>query len=187
MRTITITQNIYSFEELSDEAKERVYEHFRNEMGIPFWGEEYKDTMETIAQTMGWGASFYSYDGIRYSVEFCIGDEDIEELSGPRAMAYIENNYIDAAKKPKKYWLGGIIHCDGRKNWTRKSRIKYEIDNCPFTGFIADYCFCEAWAEWKKNIGKNLTVQDFADMVADRLGKEWTVDNEYQISDEGIE
>ena len=186
MRTITITKEVYRFDELTEEAKERVFDHFRMDCDILSWQSENRDTVEAIAEKMDWKYRYESYDGITYTVEYDIDDEDISALSGVRAMAYIWNNYISAAMQPKTYWLHGVLYCDGRKNWTRKSRINYTIDNCPFTGYCMDCCFSEAWKEWKDSFCKNSTVQDFADMVADHLGKDWTNDNEYQISDEGI-
>ena len=186
MRTITITKDIYTFDELTEEAQEKAFEYFRNLPYLFAWQEENRDTVKAIADKMDWAYDLYSYDGITYSVNYSISSDDIAELSGKRAMAYIQNNYIDAAKKPKTYWLNGLIHCDGRKNWKRNSKINYEIDNCPFTGYCMDCCFSEAWRDWQKNFSKHSTVQDFADLVADYLGRDWTADNEYQYSDDGI-
>lgn len=186
MRTITITKEVYRFDELTEEAKERVFDHFRMDCDILSWQSENRDTVEAIAEKMGWKYRYDSYDGITYTVDYDIDDEDISALSGVRAMAYIENNYINAARQAKTYWLHDVLYCDGRKNWTRKSKINFTIDNCPFTGYCMDCCFSEAWKEWKETFCKNSTVQDFANMVADRLGKDWTSDNEYQVSDEGI-
>ena len=185
MKTITITKNIYRFDELSDEAKEKVFEYFRTS-DILFWQSESESTVKAIADKFGWTYSCYSFDGIRYTVEYDIDDEDASMLSGKRAFAYIQNNFIDRAKEAKTYWLNHVLYCDGRKNWTRKSKISFTIDNCPFTGYCMDCCFSEAWKEYKKNFCKNSTVQDFLDLVAEKLSKDWTSDNEYQLSDEGL-
>lgn len=186
MRTITITKDIYSFNELSEDAKESAIEYFRNDSNILAWQRENAETVETIAKRMNWRYSYESYDGIRYTVYFEIGDCDIEELAGSRAMAYIYNNYINAASEAKIYWLHNVLYADGRKNWNRKSKINFTIDNCPFTGYCMDCCFAEAWREWLKQFNKNSTVAEFVELVADRLSEEWTNDNEYQISDDGI-
>ena len=86
----------------------------------------------------------------------------------------------------KTYWLNHIIYCDGRKNWSRKSKLFFGWDDCPFTGYCADCCFIEAWREWVEGFNKNSTVGDFILGVANRFGDEWTRDNEYQMSDEYI-
>lgn len=186
MRTEIITRNIYTFDELSDDAKEKAIERFRRDLDYLAWQSESADTVKEIAEKMSWRWSYESYDGIRYDVKFSIDDGDVSDLSGKRAMAYIVNNYINRAEQPKTYWLHHVLYCDGRKNWTRESRIWRTIDDCPFTGYIMDCCFAEAWRDWKKQFSVNSTVQDFADLVAEKLARDWTADNEYQISDDGI-
>ena len=189
MKTIVTETNVYTFDELTDEAKENAIENFRNytfEHGGLCWQTENANAVKVIAEKMGWKYDYSSWDGVDYCVEYSVDDGDVAELSGARAMAYIENNYIDVAKKPKMYWLHNVLYGDGRKNWTRKSKVNFTIDDCPFTGYCMDCCFSEAWREWKSKFNKHSTVQDFADMVASHLSKDWTEDNRYQVSDEGI-
>lgn len=186
MKTVYITKNIYTFDELSDEAKEAAIEWFRAGDNALSWQGENYDTVKEIARLMNWRVDVDSYDGVQYEVNYTIYDSDVADLSGCRAMAYIQNNYIKAAQKPKTYWLNHVLYCDGRKNWTRKSKINFEIDNCPFTGYCMDCCFAEGWREWLATFTKDSTVQDFADMVSSHLSKDWTNDNEYQLSDEAI-
>ena len=182
MRTITTT--LYLFDELSDEAKEKAIENYRCSMCAFAWQEEMIDSIEAIAKAMNCKAEWYSYDGITYDVSFFSQEtEDIESLSGKRAWAYIWNNYLYPCRKYKTYYA---FYYDGRKNWTRKSKISFGWNDCPFTGYCADCCFIEAWMEWKKNFNKYSTVGDFIELVAEKLGEEWTSDNEYQISDEYI-
>lgn len=185
----TITTNLYTFNELSDEAKEKAIENYRYSDFDFAWQRETIDTINAIAEGMNCKAKWYSYDGITYDVSFYSREtEDIENLSGKRAWAYIWNNYLYPNREYKTYWKDKVIHCDGRKNWKRKSKISFGFDNCPFTGYCADCCFIEAWREWQKLFRNNsaLTVGDFIDLVANNLSKEWTSDNEYQNSDEGI-
>lgn len=181
----TITKEVFTINELSEEARENAFDAFRSYDRILGDQSDEISTVRTIAEVMGWECDWDSYDGISYRVSYYAGI-DCANLSGSRAMAYIQNNFISTAEQPKTYWLDHVLHCDGRKNWKRKSKINYTIDDCPFTGFCMDYCFAEAWKEWKKNFSKNSTVQDFADMVADKLADEWTAENEYRISDEGL-
>ena len=186
MRTITNTYNVYRFDELSDEAKEKALDDFRYN-NVFAWQDEIIDTIKAIAKAMNCRASWYSYDGIAYDVSFdSNAEEDIENLKGKRAYAYIFNNFLFPNRSMKTYWLNHMIHCDGRKNWSRKSKLFFGWDDCPFTGYCADCCFIEAWREWVKDFNKNSTVGDFILMVANRLGDEWTSDNEYQMSDEYI-
>lgn len=186
MHTITNTFNVYSFKELSEEAKERAIESFRLATDFPY-REEAINSIEEISKAMNCDAEYYSYDGICYSVEFTPKEyEDIETLQGKRAYAYIVNNYLMPNKSYKIYWKDKCIYTDGRKNWKRKSNLFYSWDDCPFTGYGMDYCFIEAWKNWEKNFNKYSTVGEFINLVADTLGKAWTEDNEYQLTDEFI-
>lgn len=186
MRTITNTFNVYCFEELSEEAKEKAIENFRLTMDLT-WQEEAINSIKKISKAMNCDADLYSYDGICYSVEFTSKEyEDIEIIQGKRAYAYIVNNYLMPNKSYKIYWKDKYIYADGRKNQKRKSNLFYSWDNCPFTGYYMDCCFIEAWRNWKKNFSKYSTVGEFINLVADTLGKAWTEDNEYQQTDEYI-
>lgn len=185
----TITTNLYTFDELSDEAKEKAIESYRYYDFEFAWQREMVDTIKAIAEVMNCKVEWFSYDGITYDVSLYSREtEDIENLSGKRAWAYIWNNYLYPNREYKTYWKDKVIHCDGRKNWKRKSKISFGWDNCPFTGYCADCCFIEAWREWQKLFRNNstLTVEDFIDLVAINLSKEWTNDNKYQNSDEAI-
>ena len=187
----TITKTIYRFDELSIEAQQNAIENYRNKYFEFGWQDEIINTIRKIARAMNCDYNYYSYDGITYEVSFTPIDFD-DEMQGKRAWAYIVNNFITPNEKPKTYWLGHVIYCDGRKNWTRKSKIWFNIFDCPFTGYIADCCFYDAWADWKKNFSveskyrRGSTIKDFIDGVAELLSKEWSSDNEYQYSDEGI-
>lgn len=185
MRTIVTT--VYTFDELSDEAKKKAINDWRDSEREFAWTYDTINSIEAIAKAMYCKAEWYSYDGITYDVSFYSYEtKDIENLSGKRAWAYIWNNYLYPNREYKTYWKDKVLHCDGRKNWERKSKISYGWDDCPFTGYCADCCFIEAWRIWKKKFNKYSTVGDFIELVAEKLGKEWTNDNKYQLTDEYI-
>ena len=95
MRTITNTFNVYSFKELSDEAKENAIDRVRYDRNCLSWQDEAINSIEEISKAMNCKAEWYSYDGIKYYVSFTSNEyEDIETLEGKRAYAYIVNNYL---------------------------------------------------------------------------------------------
>ena len=104
MRTITNTSNVYTFGELSDEAKENAIDRVRYDRGCLSWQDEAINTIEKIATAMNCNAEWYSYDGIKYYVSFTSKEyEDVENLEGKRAYAYIVNNYLMPNKSYKTY------------------------------------------------------------------------------------
>lgn len=187
MRTVVNTFNVYTFDELSNDAKEKAINSFRYNDSCLNWQDEAINTINAISAAMNCDAEWHSYDGIKYYVSFTSKEyEDIEILEGKRAYAYIVNNYLMPNKNYKTYWKDRCIYTDGRKNWKRKSKLFYGWDDCPFTGYCMDCCFIEAWKKWEKNFNKNSTVGDFIELVADNLAEDWTKDNEYQMTDEYI-
>lgn len=188
MREIKI--KIYNFNELSEKAKENAINHYRESIQFS-WQDEFINTIEKIAEAMSCNYDYYSYDGITYHVSFTPNEFD-EKIEGTRAWAFIENNFITPNEKAKIYYLNHIIHCDGRKNWSRKSKINFSLSDCPFTGYYADYCFFEVWQEWKKNFSitkdnkRGSNIDDFIELVSEKISAEWTQDNKYQYSEEGI-
>ena len=185
----TITKNIYSFDELNKKAQEKAIENYRCGMDFPFENDNI-NSIEAIADGCKWTAHWDSYDGVSYNVWFTLNEYNADAilmLTGKRAMAYIYNHYINPNTKAKTYWLNHCIYADGRKNWKRKSRITYTLDDCPFTGYCMDDAFADAWNEWKRNFNNDFsTVEGFIRAVGNKLGSYWTTDNEWLMSDECI-
>lgn len=171
----TISVNVYSYNELSEKAKERAINYFKDS-GIFYYQDDAINTIKAIAKALNCEYDYYSYDGIYYKVEF-ISNSEIEELQGKRAYSYIVNNYIIPNLKFKTYY---------RKCNRRISNIFSIFDDCLFTGYYLDMAFNEAWKNWKKSFNSKSKVKDFLHMVETELGSEWSIDNEYQMKDENI-
>ena len=158
MRTITTTTTttVYNFDELSEEAKEKVIEDARD-FEAEYTLEEIVACMASAMDKMGITIKDYSIniDGSGY-INLSVVDEDLE---GVRAYRYIVNNFFSEVNKRKLYY----------KEWKklRKSNLdrKDWMDNCPFSGLCYDYAVKSAWegfcAELKR--GERPTVRDFLD------------------------
>lgn len=156
MRTETTITKIYTFDELSGEAKEKVIAEARDsEMEINC--DEFVDCMKSATNEMGVAIEDYSIgiDGSGY-IKL---DAENDNLEGARAYAYIMNNFFEGIDKKKlvyKEWeKRRISHLD-RKDW---------MDNCPFSGMCYDYAVKEAWENWCNDLreGKSPSVRDFLD------------------------
>ena len=161
MRTVTetITTNVYTFDELSDEAKEKVVDEARYSV-METSVDELVDCMKTAMDKMGITINDYeiSVDGSGYISLSVEGEND--ELEGARAYAYIVNNFFEGANKKKFVYkdLGvnsrsRISHLD-RKDW---------MDNCPFSGLCYDDAVKDAWDSWCYDLrnGESPTIGDF--------------------------
>ena len=158
MRTITTTTTttVYSFDELSEGAKEKVIEDARN-FEAEYRLEEIVDCMKSAMDKMGITINDYSIgiDGSGY-INLSVEDDDLE---GVRAYRYIVNNFFSEVNKKKLYYKG----------WEKRRKSNLDrkdwMDDCPFTGVCYDYAVKDAWEDFCAELkqGEHPTVRDFLD------------------------
>lgn len=159
MRTITetITTNIYTFDELSEKAKENCINEQR-ELVADDNSTEMLDCMSSAMKAMNVKVNDYEIgnDGSGY-ISLSV-DEDAEDLEGVRAYAWIVNNCFSGVKKGKTFWKGYKSRISNleSKNWMR---------NFPFTGIFYDEAVADAWDKWCNSLreGREPSVEDFLD------------------------
>ena len=158
MRTETTITKIYTFDELSDEAKEKVIAEARD-FAMEIHRDELVDCMKSAMNEMEIAIEDYSIgiDGSGY-IKL---DAENDDLEGARAYAYIMNNFFSGVDKKelvyKEWEKRRISHLD-RKDW---------IDNCPFSGWCYDYAVKKAWDSWCSDLreGKSPSIRDFLDEI----------------------
>ena len=158
MRTETTITKIYTFDELSDEAKEKVIAEARD-FAMEINRDELVDCMKSAMNEMEIAIEDYSIgiDGSGY-IKL---DAENDDLEGARAYAYIMNNFFSGVDKKelvyKEWEKRRISHLD-RKDW---------IDNCPFSGWYYDYAVKKAWDSWCSDLreGKSPSIRDFLDEI----------------------
>lgn len=175
MRTETTIIKIYTFDELSDEAKEKVIAEARD-FDMEISRDELVDCMKSAMSEMGIAIKDCSI-GIDGSGYFKL-DADNDDLEGARAYAYIMNNFFEGVDKKKlvyKEWEKRRVSRLDRKDW---------IDNCPFSGWCYDFAVKEAWKSWCNDLreGKGPSVRDFLDELEWAYLKE--LSDEYDGFDE---
>lgn len=154
MRTVTTITKIYTFDELSDEAKEKVIAEARDS-AMEFSCDELVDCMKTAMDKMGITINDYgiSIDGSGY-INFSVEDDDLE---GIRAYKFIVNRLFSEVDKKKFYY----------KRWEKRRKSNLErkdwMDNCPFSGMCYDYAMKNAWVNWCSELrkGNSPSVRDF--------------------------
>jgi hypothetical protein len=132
MKTKTI--NLYSFSELSKEAQQTAYNEWLNDGVFYGWHSENAQTLKAFTDLFG---ITLDRDGDFRTVHNDF--EDLENLSGPRLLSYLWNNYGKEIFKPKQYWIcQGTKNCVGIGAKKRESKIFVTPWNCPLTGFHMD-------------------------------------------------
>ena len=152
MKTITI----YTPRELKEHCPEnyqKAYEKYRDSHDdyLPFHIEEVMESLKEVFKHSGiilkdWSIYAWSYSCIDFNL-----DEDIGNLSGARAFAWLENNLLSDLRIP---WTG-----EKRKNLRKYGRYYRpgRIKPCPFTGVCYDEDFLESLYN---NIKSGMCIQD---------------------------
>ena len=171
MRTVieTIKTDVYKFDELSDEAKEKFIEEQRD-FEAEFWADEMCDCMKRAMEWMNINIDDYQFDCTGSGYINLSVDDEAEDLEGVRAYAWIVNNCFADVNKSKTFWKG--------LSKSRKSNIESKdwMDNCPFSGVIYDFAVKDAWEEWCAELknGFEPSVRDFLDKLENQYLNEWS-------------
>ncbi len=177
----TIRTKVYQFSELSEQAKQKAIENYRNSNTEIFWADENRESLKEFAKLFPIIVTDWSYGGRGEGVSFRFTEcGEIENLTGQRLATYLWNNYnVDIYSK--KYYS---IHENGSYK-SRYSKIQSEPFNCPLTGYCMDNeLLSEIWDFINKPDSRN-----FKDLLEDCFS-EWikacNADIEDQNSDENI-
>lgn len=188
------TIKLYKFSELSEEVQDMLVEKYVEGMYDIPWLNEILESAEAFGKRIDVDFEFDSYDGYTYRSDGYkyLLDFEPEDMDGKRAIKWIYNNYVkdcyDTKYDKKEY----------RKKYVDKlKKIKYsaypldlhiEIEPCWLTGYCADYIPYKAYLDFVECVkqGKNLTLDDYFEMVQDAFADELNNEIEYQTSKECI-
>ena len=174
MRTAEV--KIYSYSELSEDAKEHAWQNWLAK-GVEYpWDGEARETIDALENALGIAVRRWRFDssGHDFDLSFEGWNEDALNLRGNRARSYLWNNF-------------GHLLLQGRyyKKWhgTKHAHSRFWLDRvydgtCPLTGVCFDcdaldplayFCFGVKWDETqKKRIPIRPTIaQDNANTVED--------------------
>lgn len=171
-------REVFSFNELSKEVQEKLIKKYREEQSesdIYFELEEVINSFKAIAIHCGF--TFECEYNVGYQYTKLTTSEEVDELIGVRAYAYVWNNYIEPNL------IGKFLKfIDDEVYYSKITKVmKY-----PFTGVCFDYVLFEAFNRFKDSFTLNSTVGDFISILEDVMNK--TVDSEIdsKTSDEYI-
>ena len=172
------TIEVYTPKELKElfpGAFEKAHERYiQSDFEIP-WSDDTIESMKVVFKAAGLALRDYSIDGynpgnssIRFDIETATG-----ELTGQRAIAWLENNLFYSLRTP--WGLGKI-----------KDRVRYHhpagsIPECPLTGYCADDYYLDALT---KEILDGSTIKEAFQNLGYVAGKILEGEIEYMQSEE---
>lgn len=190
MRTATV--DVYSYPELTEEAKDRAFNHWLETADYP-WQEEARQTIAALGGVFGVVCYDWEYGVCRpynFRLKFDNIDGDAMGLSGNRARSWLSNNIWDntfAEKYAKK-------DRQGRTIWHTLGEV---WDCCPLTGIWLDNEALRPLRDFVTGKGDydtrrlylhdRTTVEDVIRACFDALFAELTRDCEYCSSREYFE
>lgn len=157
-----IETTVYSFDELSDSAKESARDNFRNDGNLWGWQSEWWQSAQAFGKIAPIRITSADYDRAQVDIEWTDGDA-IADLSGLRAWKWLQNN-----------------------NWF-KWAAKEKLGACTLTGYCGDCSFADTFAQYEKN---PLSVPDLKQVFYESA-QSWVYeaqkDCEYSYSNEAID
>ena len=179
---------LYTFDELSKDAKEYAIESHRYDF-VDGWGEENWESVKAIANACGLDiiTTIYNTGFANFEFENVNNYNDIAALHGSRAIAYIYNNWIMPNMKGKYYATPGKW-INGAYTYTHThSKCTFEF-SCPFTGYFMDDCLIDAYKKFCECVRAKpcLDIADFVNILSECVSECLQADYDYSISDEYV-
>lgn len=163
MKTKTI--QIYTFDELSDKAKDKAYYKWLESIDY-YWHDENVNSLQAFCKVIGISDRHIDYeyghrDYINVRYDF---DDNIMALRGHRLSKFLWNNYAHDFLKGKYYSTQGK-YIDGKYCYkSRYSKIQKTWQDCPLTGYCVDYNILQPFFDF---IDKPLKDWDITDVLND--------------------
>ena len=175
MREITKVIKIYRYGELKGKARANAFD-FMKEGYEDGAGDEFVENMNAAVKELGLEVEGYDlneYDGHVY-ILYGKYDEDLNEIKGARAYAFIQNNFFSRVDK-RRYM--GKLKGYSEKDYTHLPDKNW-MDECRLTGYYADYAVKDAWERFVKELrkGNNPSVSDFIGYIEDAFVKMYQIE-----------
>jgi len=173
-----VTVNVYEYNELTNEAKERVLNEVSS-WDLYSWEEENQATLDSFCNEWGITNLNWEYGGFRPShISGDLNLDEEEKLKGLRLRTWIINNHWEDLYQQK--YIGWL------KTQKRAHHSKCQIEEAMPTGYYLDNAIRQPIYKFLQNPNG----QDIEDILKDCL-EEWvdacTKESEYHYSKEGVE
>lgn len=179
MRTIQTT--VYQFDELTDKAKEKARDWYRDATaGESYYLEDIYGSLKATFKAAGIKLTDWSLGPYNRSNQVTFDMGNAGELTGARALAWLENNLFEKvritpaefAERRKDFLSYGPAYRVGR------------LRPCPFTGMCYDDDYIDSLV---KDIKSGDTLRDAFRNLADVCGRLCEQECEYQNEDDTVD
>ncbi len=201
MRVIEVT--LYSYSELSEEAKEKAYQEWSSNDHYG-WYDENDKSIKGFAKLFPiklteWGYGGNRSDGVSYRFEHDYFDK-IRNMSGRRLAKWLWNNvadeiftgkYFGAFSRPiseprifhKKLKHSKLSHPE--RHYYQYYGIRKEV-SCPFSGMMVDTSLLNPLVKFMGAPDPSTTFKDLLDECFEQWVSDCTTDVEYSSSEEAF-
>lgn len=191
----TIETKVYHFDQLSDEAKEKARDWWRQaEAEDPAWANERRESLEAFCKEFPIEVKGWEYDAYSYRIhKVWTAGSDSQAIKGKRLIGFLLAEY-----GPRILWEPKVYEKDGKK---RRSKVTVVDTSCKLTGYCMDECLLDPIRKYLKAPDMNLhycellaqcldawgqaCVDDVADSMKDEQVDETIIANEYEFDEEG--
>lgn len=189
----TKTINIFTFDELTEEAKEKAIEKFRSNDDY-FWDDDNRKVLDEFEKNFPvnigtWEYGYHKY--INFTMESFENDEQVLEFTGQRLATWLWNNYKDVLYKGKYYSKGNYTYVNPEnvndykyEYKQRYSRVLLE-ENC-LTGYCVGYDILKPLHDFIKKPNNSDTFESLLNDCLESWLDSCHKDYEYSQSDEAI-
>ena len=191
MNKLTVTTEVYQFDELTEQAKEVAREWWREytySNGFA-WSEEYINSVKEGLEAFNAELKDYSIDCQNINCSSWTvknNNDNTDELTWQRLRKWLLNNYYSNffERKPQgKYTKNEVTK---KWNYKRRSRITYTETSCPFTGYCGDEDFMDVFRKFINN-PDNSTLEELLNEATEATFRALEADCEHQLTDEYID
>ena len=173
MEKIEIT--LYSYNELSDKAKERAVSENREKIGCSessFVDDEFRSACDSLEENFGIKIRDIEAGGYsRFRVTGWFEEYQNESQYLPRYLEWLSNRLY------KGKYYSTCMHRDdsGKYHYKHKySKVVPGNYDCCLTGTYTDHAVDEAMRKRFEYVRKGYTIREFIDSVLDGFCKDWT-------------
>lgn len=169
MKTIEI--NLYKFDELSDEAKQKAYAKWLDSEREFNWGEDYLESLKH-------GLKHFGFELRKWDIDYYNATHAYIDF------VYTESNgYCDEEDTLRGVRLWKFLNRRHMGYWCKYQNMKRGLldGNCPFTGVCFDESFLDPVREFME-IPEDISFKELMKECVYKLLKDLKLDYEYQQS-----